>query len=70
MKNKTICLVIPSLQAGGMERVMSELANYFVQKKQTDVHLVLYGKEPNIFYLTRKNLTFHRSCRNLSLILN
>lgn len=28
-EKKKICLVIPSLNADGMERVMSELANYF-----------------------------------------
>lgn len=30
MDNKKICLVLPTLTGGGMERVMSELANYFV----------------------------------------
>ena len=33
MKIKKICLVIHSLQVGGMERVMTELAWYFVREK-------------------------------------
>ena len=49
MDKKIICLVIPSLQAGGMERVMSELANYFAEKEAVDLHLVLYGKKSEIF---------------------
>lgn len=43
MDKKKICLVIPSLQAGGMERVMSELANYFSQKSDIEVHLLCLG---------------------------
>lgn len=45
-----IALVIPSLHAGGMERVMSELANYFVLKNDVEVHLILYGITPTFFY--------------------
>ena len=60
LNEKKICLVIPSLQAGGMERVMSELANYFVEKKRAVVHLVLYGKEPEIFYPLSPDIIIHR----------
>jgi GalNAc-alpha-(1->4)-GalNAc-alpha-(1->3)-diNAcBac-PP-undecaprenol alpha-1,4-N-acetyl-D-galactosaminyltransferase len=45
-----IALLIPSLHPGGMERVMSELANYFSMKNEIEVYLVLYGKSPQIFY--------------------
>jgi|LSQX01.1.fsa_nt_gb glycosyltransferase involved in cell wall biosynthesis len=45
-----ICLIIPSLQAGGMERVMSELASYFATRQNAEVHLVLYGITREIFY--------------------
>lgn len=57
MRSKKICLVIPSLQAGGMERVMSELAAQFCQK--TEVHLVMYGIKPEIFYPLPSNLSIH-----------
>lgn len=50
LEKKKICLVIPSLNAGGMERVMSELANYFSIQKDLDIHLVMYGKKTEIFY--------------------
>lgn len=49
-----IVFVIPSLHAGGMERVMSELANYFSRQENLEIHLVMYGKKPNLFY----NLSF------------
>lgn len=45
-----ICLVIHSLQAGGMERVMAELANHFVTKPGIRVELVLYGIKRDVFY--------------------
>ncbi len=47
---KKICLVVHSLQSGGMERVMSELARYFAKKKDIKVYLILYGKSHKIFF--------------------
>jgi GalNAc-alpha-(1->4)-GalNAc-alpha-(1->3)-diNAcBac-PP-undecaprenol alpha-1,4-N-acetyl-D-galactosaminyltransferase len=60
MDRKKICLVIPSLQAGGMERVMSELAGYFVLKKNCETHLVLYGITREIFYQLPEGIILHR----------
>lgn len=75
MKNKTICFVIHSLQAGGMERVMSELLNYFSNKKEYNVHLVLYGAKRDVFYdiskdikIYKPNSEFDNSKRTLSTI--
>lgn len=58
--NKKICLVIPSLQAGGMERVMSELAAYFATKNNLEIHLVLYGITREIFYAIPDSLIIHK----------
>jgi GalNAc-alpha-(1->4)-GalNAc-alpha-(1->3)-diNAcBac-PP-undecaprenol alpha-1,4-N-acetyl-D-galactosaminyltransferase len=58
--NKKICLVIPSLQSGGMERVMSELADYFCSKEEFEVHLVLYGLTREIFYSIPDNIIIHK----------
>lgn len=61
MKSKyRLCLVIPSLHPGGMERVMAELANYFVGQPNTEVHLVLYGLKRDIFYTIDENINVHR----------
>ena len=57
---KKICLVIPSLQAGGMERVMSELVEYFAKKEEVDLHLVMYGRKPVVFYKLPQNITVHK----------
>jgi GalNAc-alpha-(1->4)-GalNAc-alpha-(1->3)-diNAcBac-PP-undecaprenol alpha-1,4-N-acetyl-D-galactosaminyltransferase len=59
LKNK-ICLSIPSLQAGGMERVMSELINQFVQKEGLEIHLVLYGIKRDIFYPVPESVISHK----------
>jgi GalNAc-alpha-(1->4)-GalNAc-alpha-(1->3)-diNAcBac-PP-undecaprenol alpha-1,4-N-acetyl-D-galactosaminyltransferase len=56
----SICLVIPSLQAGGMERVMSQLAEYFVTKNDTVIHLVLYGITREIFYPVPDSIIIHK----------
>ncbi len=53
---KKICLVIHSLQAGGMERVMSELASNFAAKSDIELYLVLYGKKREIFYSIPDNI--------------
>ena len=55
-----LCLVIPSLQAGGMERVMSILADEFARKDKVKIHLVLYGKRQTIFYPLAQNIQIHR----------
>jgi GalNAc-alpha-(1->4)-GalNAc-alpha-(1->3)-diNAcBac-PP-undecaprenol alpha-1,4-N-acetyl-D-galactosaminyltransferase len=60
MEKKTLCLVIPSLQAGGMERVMSELVHFFCTKHDIEVHLILYGSVPEVFYSIPKNLHLHK----------
>lgn len=57
---KKICLVIPSLHIGGMERVMAELAHYFVNKENTSVHLILYGISPEISYPLPSSLIIHK----------
>jgi glycosyltransferase involved in cell wall biosynthesis len=56
---KTICLAIHSLQAGGMERVMAELANYFAAEKDTSTHIILYGIKRDIFYPLLPGITVH-----------
>jgi len=43
-----------------MERVMSELATFFCKKSDLEVHLVLYGRAPEIFYNVPKNLFIHK----------
>ncbi|MEI8048954.1 MAG: glycosyltransferase [Bacteroidota bacterium] len=57
---KKLCLVIPSLHAGGMERVMSELAEYFSLKPGLEVHLVMYGIKPELFYAVPSNIFIHK----------
>jgi len=59
MERKRLCLIIPSLQAGGMERVMSELAVYFSGRKELEVHLVLYGRSPELFYRLPDGIITH-----------
>ncbi len=57
---KSICLVVHSLQAGGMERVMAELAGYFAKKDTVKVHLILYGINRDIFYVLPDNIIIHK----------
>jgi len=53
MKGKKICLVIPSLVGGGMERIMSEFANYLAQN-DADVYLILMFKDEIFYHLDSK----------------
>lgn len=52
--------MIPSLQAGGMERVMSELAWSFSAREDVELHLVLYGISREIFYSIPANIQVHK----------
>ncbi|MGV9003528.1 glycosyltransferase [Flavobacterium sp.] len=60
MENNKVCFVIHSLQAGGMERVMSELINYFSCTKKYEVHLILYGLKRDVFYKVHHGVIIHR----------
>ncbi len=46
---KRICLILPSLTAGGMERVMTVFAEFLAAKDDVEVHLVLLSKKPHFF---------------------
>jgi GalNAc-alpha-(1->4)-GalNAc-alpha-(1->3)-diNAcBac-PP-undecaprenol alpha-1,4-N-acetyl-D-galactosaminyltransferase len=59
-EKKKICLAIPSLQAGGMERVMSELARDFSGREEVELHLVLYGISREIFYPIPEDIQIHK----------
>ena len=55
-----ICLVIHSLSIGGMERVMSLLANNFAEREDTEVHLVLIGIKREVHYPVDSSVHIHR----------
>lgn len=59
MEKYKVCLVIPSMQAGGMERVMNEIAWHISFKPEIEVHLVLYGLSREIFYKLPPNILVH-----------
>lgn len=60
INKKKLCLLIHSLQAGGMERVMSELAAHFCKKPWLEVHLIMFGIKPELFYKVPDNLIIHK----------
>lgn len=60
MKLKKVALILPTLHAGGMERVMAELANYFESKNNIEVHFVLFGHLVKIFYPLNPNIIIHQ----------
>lgn len=69
-KKIRICCTLPHLIIGGMERVMSELANDFAARADAEVHLVLYGMAREIKYklddriiVHQPNFEFDNRCR-------
>ncbi len=59
-KKIRICLAIPSLQPGGMERVMSEIAWDFSKREKVELHLLMFGRERDVFYDIPENMTVHK----------
>jgi len=53
---KKIALILPSLHAGGMEKIMASLANFLATKNHIKVFLVLLIKSEK-FYEVRANVT-------------
>lgn len=60
MKSKSICLVIHSLSLGGMERVMTVLANNFCERENVVVNIVLIGKEPKIAFALNEKIRVYK----------
>ena len=58
IKKKKLCLVIPSLHAGGMERVMAELAGYFAIKDEFKTHLIILGKSKRFYDIPEQVLVY------------
>ena len=52
-------MAIPSLHAGGMERVMSEILDEFSKDETLELHLILYGITREIFYKIPENVKIH-----------
>lgn len=55
-----IAFLIPSLSSGGMQRVMSEIVSYGVRSTNNEIHLIIYGKNPEIFYSIPAQVIVHR----------
>lgn len=55
---KKICLVLPSLAGGGMERVMIELSAYIFNQKNDEVFFVLLGKS-KWFYSPKQGINVY-----------
>jgi len=55
-----ICLAIPSLGVGGMERVMSEIACDFSKRENVELHLLMFGRNRDIFYSIPQNILIHK----------
>jgi GalNAc-alpha-(1->4)-GalNAc-alpha-(1->3)-diNAcBac-PP-undecaprenol alpha-1,4-N-acetyl-D-galactosaminyltransferase len=60
MKSKKIAFLIPSLETGGMERVMSELIDFFNSKPNLEIHLVLFGLNREVFYEIPSSVIIHK----------
>jgi GalNAc-alpha-(1->4)-GalNAc-alpha-(1->3)-diNAcBac-PP-undecaprenol alpha-1,4-N-acetyl-D-galactosaminyltransferase len=56
--------LIPSMESGGMERVMSELVNYLSKNKKEEIHLVLYGRSKEYFYRISNKVIIHSAKLN------
>lgn len=59
-KAPKLAFLIPNLQPGGMERVMSELLQYFSKNTRCELHLVMYGIQGKIFYKIPHNILIHQ----------
>ena len=55
-----IAFLIPSLQPGGMERVMSEIIEFCSRKPELQIHLILFGIKREIFYEIPPSLVIHK----------
>jgi GalNAc-alpha-(1->4)-GalNAc-alpha-(1->3)-diNAcBac-PP-undecaprenol alpha-1,4-N-acetyl-D-galactosaminyltransferase len=70
MKSNTICLAIPSLNLGGMERVMIEISKYIENNSEYEVVIIKLARSDQDFYtvpdgvrVVQPNFLFNRRLR-------
>ncbi len=59
-KATKIVLAVPSLSTGGMERVTSTLLQEFAKCDHLELHLLLYGRKRDIFFVLPDKVKVHR----------
>lgn len=57
---RKIACLIPYLQIGGSERVISLLANEFAKRADLEVHVIVYGREAPSHHVLSEKVTVHR----------
>ena len=57
---ESIACLIPTLQIGGSERVITLLANEFAKRADLTVHVIVYGRESASAYELAENVSVHR----------
>ena len=57
---KKVVFAIPTMESGGMERVMSEIVTYFSVIPQVECHLIIYGKSRVNFYEIPSNVFIYK----------
>ena len=60
MQIRKIACLIPTLQIGGSERVITLLANDFAKRADLDVHMIVYGREAPSRYALSEEVTVLR----------
>ena len=60
MQNRKLVLLTPALGPGGLQRVISVLANYFAEIGNVEVHIVLYGISKQQFYPLNEKVQVHK----------
>lgn len=53
MKKNNVCIIVPSLKPGGLERVATILANYFSRESDVKVYMITLSKRNPFFYLSK-----------------
>lgn len=69
ISKRKIVLIIPSLKVGGMERVMSTLANFFCEMEGLEVHLILTGHQKKFYSINEKIILHEPKFENENKLL-
>lgn len=63
-----LCLIIQELGAGGSERVLTELASFFSQRKGAEIHVIV-ASDNQCFYSLPPNISIHSFGKGINGIM-